>query len=217
LGESEWTRPPRRAMFPAACTSPSTSGTDRFYTAIESRPRQTPSGMPGPIQMRSMLIVFAGLPGTGKSSVARELAGKLDAVWLRIDSIEQAIRDSAVLPGSIDDAGYRAAFAVAGDNLRLGRAIVTDSVNDWMVTRDAWRDLGARAGARVVEVEVICSDPQEHRRRIETRATDVPGLVVPDWAAVMGRDYQPWNREHLTIDTARSSIDDCVNQVLAAL
>jgi predicted kinase len=61
------------------------------------------------MQMRSMLIVFAGLPGTGKSSVARKLTGKLDAVWLRIDSIEQAIRDSAVLPGSIDDVGYRAA------------------------------------------------------------------------------------------------------------
>ena len=169
------------------------------------------------MQMRSMLIVFAGLPGTGKSSVARELAGKLDAVWLRIDSIEQAIRDSAVLPGSIDDAGYRAAFAVAGDNLRLGRVIVADSVNDWMVTRDAWRDLGVRAGARVVEVEMVCSDPQEHRRRIETRATDVPGLVAPDWAAVMERDYQPWNREHLTIDTAGSSVDHCVNQLLAAL
>jgi predicted kinase len=169
------------------------------------------------MQMRSTLIVFAGLPGTGKSSVARELAGKLDAIWLRIDSIEQAIRDSAVLPGSIDDIGYRVAFAVAGDNLRLGRVIVTDSVNDWMVTRDAWRDLGVRAGARVVEVEMVCSDPQEHRRRIETRAIDVPGLVAPDWAAVMARDYQRWNREHLTIDTAGSSVDDCVNQVLAAL
>jgi predicted kinase len=128
-----------------------------------------------------MLIVFAGLPGTGKSSVARELAGKLDAVWLRIDSIEQAIRDSGVLQGSIDDAGYRAAFAVAADNLRLGRIVVTDSVNDWMVTRNAWRDLGERAGARVVEVEMVCSDPQEHRRRIETRASDVSGLVLPDW------------------------------------
>ena len=180
-------------------------------------PRQAPSGITGPMQMRSMLIVFAGLPGTGKSSVARELAGKLDAVWLRIDSIEQAIRDSAVLPGSIDDAGYRAAFAVAGDNLRLGRVIVTDSVNYWMVTRDAWRDLGVRAGARVLEVEIVCSDREEHRRRIETRATDVPGLVAPDWAAVMERDYQPWNREHLTIDTAGSSVGDCVNQVLAAL
>jgi predicted kinase len=169
------------------------------------------------MQMRSTLIVFAGLPGTGKTSVARELAGKLDAVWLRIDSIEQAIRDSAVPPGSIDDAGYRAAFAVARDNLRLGRIIVTDSVNDWMVTRDAWRDLGVRAGARVIEVEMVCSDPEEHRRRIETRATEVPGLVAPDWAAVMERDNQPWNREHLTIDTAGSSVDDCVNQVLAAL
>ena len=85
-------------------------------------------GYQGPMQMRSVLIVFAGLPGTGKSSVARELDRKLDAVWSRIDSIEQAIRDSAGLPGSIDDAGYRAAFAVAGDNLRLGRAIVADSV-----------------------------------------------------------------------------------------
>jgi predicted kinase len=96
--------------------------------------------------MRSMLIIFAGLPGAGKSSVARELAGKLDAVWLRIDSIEQAIRESGVLPGSIDDVGYRAAFAVAGDNLGLGRIVVTDSVNDWMVTRDAWRESGVRAG-----------------------------------------------------------------------
>jgi hypothetical protein len=33
----------------------------------------------------------------------------------------------------------------------------------------------------------------------------------------MERDYQPWNREHLTIDTAGSSVDHCVNQVLAAL
>jgi hypothetical protein len=99
----------------------------------------------------------------------------------------------------------------------LGRVIVADSVNDWMVTRDAWRDLGVRVGARVVEVEMVCSDPQEHRRRIETRATDVPGLVATDWAAVMERDYQPWNREHLTIDTAGSSVDHCVNQVPAAL
>ncbi len=169
------------------------------------------------MQMGSMLIVFAGLPGTGKSSVAREVARKLDAVWLRIDSIEQAIRDSGVLPGSIDDAGYRAAFAVAVDNLRLGRSVVTDSVNDWMVTRDAWRDIGVRAGARVIEVEMVCSDPKEHRRRIETRTSDVSGLVLPDWAAVTERDYHPWNREHLTIDTAGSSVGDCVNQMLAAL
>src|ERR1700729_2499064 len=98
-----------------------------------------------------MLIVFAGLPGSGKSSIARALAQELDAVWLRIDSIEQAIRKSSAGTGSVDDAGYRAAYAVAEDNLRLGRVVIGDSVNPWMLTRDAWRDAGLRAGAHVVE------------------------------------------------------------------
>jgi predicted kinase len=89
------------------------------------------------MQMRSMLIIFAGLPGAGKSSVARELAGKLDAVWLRIDSIEQAIRESGVLPGSIDDVGYRAAFAVAGDNLGLGRMALVQTLRSSQA--EAWK------------------------------------------------------------------------------
>jgi predicted kinase len=58
------------------------------------------------------LIVFGGLPGSGKSSIARELARDTGAMWLRIDCIEQAIRESGVVAGSIDDAGYRAAYAV---------------------------------------------------------------------------------------------------------
>jgi predicted kinase len=46
-----------------------------------------------------MLIVFAGLPASGKSSIARALAQDLGAVWLRIDSIEQAIRESGAVLG----------------------------------------------------------------------------------------------------------------------
>ena len=163
------------------------------------------------------LIVFAGLPGTGKSSIARALAKQLSAVWLRIDSIEQAIRESALAPGSVDDAGYRAAYAVAEDNLRLGRAVVADSVNGWMLTRNAWRDVGVRSGAQVVEVEILCTDRDEHRRRLETRASEVPGLILPDWQAVIGRDYHPWDRDHLTIDTAGRSIAARIELVLAAL
>jgi predicted kinase len=163
------------------------------------------------------LIVFAGLPGTGKSSIARGLAKETSAVWLRIDSIEQAIRESGVVPGSIDDAGYRAAYAVAEDNLRLGHDVISDSVNPWMLTRNAWRDTGLRAGARVIEVEILCTDVEEHRRRIETRTKEVPGLVLPDWQAVIGRDYHHWDRDHLTIETTGRSIAACIELVLAAL
>jgi predicted kinase len=163
------------------------------------------------------LIVFAGLSGTGKSSIARELAQAIGAVWLRIDSIEQAIRESGVVRGSIDDAGYRAAYAIAQDNLRLGRDVLGDSVNPWMLTRNAWRDAGLQVGAQVIEVETVCTDIQEHRHRIETRVSDVPGLAMPDWQTVIARDYRPWNREHLIIDTAGCSVASCVKLVLAAL
>jgi predicted kinase len=159
------------------------------------------------MENHTMFFVFGGLSGTGKSTIARSLAREAGAIWLRIDSIEQAIRDSRVL---IDDAGYRAAYAVAEDNLRLGLTVIGDSVNPWMLTRNAWRDAGLRAGAEVVEVEIICSDKEEHRRRVETRLSDVSGLILPDWEETINRDYHPWDREHVVVDTAGRSVSDCV-------
>ena len=146
------------------------------------------------------LYVFAGLPAAGKTTLARRLARELGAVYVRVDSIEQAIRDAAFR--SVGPEGYFAAYRVAADNLRLGSAVVADSVNALGVTRAAWRAVAEESGVPQVVVEVTCSDPLEHRARVESRASDIPGLRLPTWEEVQARDYESWRVARIMIDTA---------------
>src|SRR5580698_3256090 len=164
-----------------------------------------------------MLIIFGGLPATGKTTIARNLAQQLGATYLRIDTIEQALRDSTVEGLQVNEEGYRIAYAVAEDNLRLGRTVISDSVNPIRLSRDAWIDVAHRAQARAAEVEVICSDPQQHRQRVETRLADISGLRLPTWEEVISREYEPWDRKHIVIDTTGRSVAESVEEIREAL
>ena len=67
----------------------------------------------------------------------------------------------------------------------------------------------------VLDVEIVCSDASEHRRRVETRATDITGHRLPTWQEVVERDYRPWDIERMVIDTARLSVEQSVRTILA--
>ncbi len=162
-------------------------------------------------------MVFGGLPGVGKTTIARRLATRRCASYLRIDVIEQALRASGVLAGDVGPSGYVIGNALAASNLRNGQTVIADCVNPVRESREGWRDTAARADVRLVEIEVVCSDPAEHRRRVEGRASDIEGLVLPDWQAVLRREYAPWAEPHLVLDTARLSVDEAVGLVERAM
>ena len=158
-----------------------------------------------------MLVIFSGLPATGKTTLSRLLARDLKAVYLRDDTMCPPIM--AAYGDDIADVSYRVAYGVARDNLRLGHAVVADCVNDVNVTRDAWREVALSVGVPVVEIEIVCSDPAEHRRRVETRVSDVTGLTLPSWEEIRNRRTEPWTREHVVIDTANRAVEDCLAEL----
>ncbi|HEX5115496.1 MAG TPA: AAA family ATPase [Pseudonocardiaceae bacterium] len=173
--------------------------------------------------METTLVVLGGLPATGKSTVAKQAAGRLGAAYVRIDTIEQAIKESETngdngLNQAVEwGLGYEVAYAVARDLLKQGTDVFADCVNPMKITRDAWQALACSAGVRLVEVELICSDTAEHRRRVTSRTVDIPNLHLPTWQQVVDRDYEPWDRPHVVLDTAGTPVDDTVDQLCAAV
>lgn len=164
-----------------------------------------------------MLVVFGGLPGTGKTTIARLVAKQCSATYLRIDVIEQAIRDSGFFSGEMGPMGYCAAYALAESNLNLGRTIIADSVNPLPVTRDAWRAVAQRCACPILEVEIVCSDEAEHRKRVENRESDISGFVLPDWGKVVSRDYEPWPDVGVVIDTAHVLAEEAAAVIVDAM
>lgn len=165
---------------------------------------------------RPRLIAFTGLPGTGKSTLARELALVIEAIYLRVDSVEDGLHASALKADDLMDAGYRALWAIAADNLELGLEVVGDSVNPIALTRNGWRHVAHRTGALLCNVEVLCSDPAEHRARVEARRA-ANGGAGPTWADVEARVFEQMASPRLTLETAGRTPDEALAELLDRL
>jgi predicted kinase len=165
---------------------------------------------------KPVLVVICGLPATGKSTIGRAVARRAGAGYVRVDTIEQAIvrfdgaeeTRQAVKHAVTWGLGYTVAYAVAGDLLAQGQHVFAECVNPMRITRDAWQDVATRYGAQFAEVELVCSDPAEHERRATSRTVDIPDLVLPTWQQIVDREYEPWDRDHVVLDTAGTAAED---------
>ncbi|QDC10231.1 ATP-binding protein [Oceanicola sp. D3] len=163
----------------------------------------------------SALVVLAGLPGTGKTTISRALAAQSGAIHLRIDTIETAICASTLAPANAADAGYLVARAQAAELMAAEHSVIIDCVNQWQMTREWFVEVAGTA--RCVTCEIICSDLSEHRARIDSRRADLPGHALPDWQAVLARDYHPWHAAELQIDTAERTPDAAAGLIFKAM
>lgn len=162
-----------------------------------------------------VLYIFSGLPGSGKSTLAQRLAGKWGCAYLRIDTIEQSLRDLCSV--SVEGEGYQLSYRIAADNLKVGISVVADSCNPIELTRKEWEDVARSNDATPVNIEISCSDKTEHRSRVETREPSVLGLRPPTWPEVEQRQYHEWTKDRIVIDTFGKTADESLDQLCSAL
>jgi len=162
-----------------------------------------------------VLYIFSGIPGVGKSTLASALSKHIGATYLRIDTIEQGLKD--IYQTDLFDEGYQLAFRVAKDNLKLGLSVIGDSCNSVSESRTAWQQVATDLDMQFVNIEVTCSDKSIHQHRVETRLTSIPNLTLPTWQKVQEREYQPWDQKITKLDTANKTVQQSVGELFALL
>jgi predicted kinase len=164
------------------------------------------------------VVVVTGLPGTGKSTVADQLAQYVGAPAFSGDWLLGAVAPSGVLD-HVDRAITMQVYeglleSLFRRQLMLGQSAILDCrASDELVGK--WCAIAAQLGGRLVTVECVCSDEQTHRSRIAGRQRNIPGWHEIDWARVeyMRLTTKPLTVSRLTID-AIAPVEDNLSSVL---
>jgi predicted kinase len=154
----------------------------------------------------AVVIIFSGLPGTGKTRLAEGIARKLGIPVFSVAWLLGALASFGVLERPDRGAmAYALLINLVEHQLRLGQSAIVDGMMGSNRVRRRLRELAELHGAAFTVIECVCSDARLHRARIEARSDPVPGWPDPGWDHVVDvrEHYEPWTDERLILDSVR--------------
>jgi predicted kinase len=146
------------------------------------------------------LVVVCGLPGVGKTTVARRVADRLDARVLRTDEIRKELFPDPEYSSEETTAVYDEILRRAREELAAGGSVVLDGTFRTERLRERAADAAGGLGA---EFELISVDSEESivRRRIAERDDDASDADFEIYG-VIAEEFEPIDREHATVDNS---------------
>ncbi|MBN2389026.1 MAG: AAA family ATPase [Anaerolineales bacterium] len=168
--------------------------------------------------MQPTFVLFSGLPGTGKSTLADRLARELCWPLLRIDDV------AACLPAEMDrdtlsfwDQAIAALLLLAEAQLKLGVNLIADSI---FMNYDRFhaQAIARESGACFLPVHTFVSDESVWEQRVNERraaCASAGGIASWDQVRLQRKGYRPWGAgTALFIDNVRP-LDENYAAVLA--
>lgn len=151
-------------------------------------------------------IVFSGLPGTGKSSLAEAVGRRLSIPVFAKDWLEATLLRNELVASNTEKplgfVGYELLTTLAERQLKLGQSVILDSVAKTQSIRETWRQLCDRYQAQWYVIECVCSDETLHRSRLRDRHRNIPGWYELEWSDVLyvNQEFLPWQEKRLVLD-----------------
>lgn len=128
--------------------------------------------------MQTKLIIFSGLPGVGKSTLAGRLARELQMPLICIDDVIGSVPENAGIP--FWDSRVAILLDVVNTQLEVGLSVIADSVFMKMDRYHA-QELARKHDARFVPIHVFMSDENFWKERVVARSNKLNDKDVATW------------------------------------
>ena len=166
-----------------------------------------------------MLILICGLPATGKSTVARQLAKVLDAELLRTDIIRKEVIKNPLYTEEEKEQIYRTIFLIADYLIKADVNVIIDGTFYRDRLRNRAREIAKKRGKRFFLIVTRCPEDIV-LKRLESRRQNLrsPSDADVDVYYKIKGIFEEIQGEHIEIETGwniRDAVRDVVKKIKA--
>lgn len=167
------------------------------------------------ITVPQVLILLVGMPGSGKSTVAREFRHQLGFLVIDKEVILSALLATGVPETIAQPAAYNAMFDLGESLLQQGMSVVLDSPANLPETVSVAK--GVCRGASAKLVVVLCSAEQEVRNERVASRTSLPSqpASISTTPGTARERFLHLPADTLEVDTMKP-LEDVVQDAVAA-